>query len=178
MTKQNTLHFDKNIGESVTPMRDLRAQGPDSARIDDARVKLLNTTAATFLHLYPIFSVLPNLNFLPSETQKFELDKFLPHPLSQPKMNYKSPKDPQSILILTIKLLYTYFWKTLPIGDLIWLAPIWLTFSKSPQVAQPTSNHLKRHEVDSHAELANRETQTKVRREWDENFVDAGHICI
>ncbi len=31
----------------------------------------------------------------------------------QPKMNQKSPNDPKSILILTIKLLYTYFWKTL-----------------------------------------------------------------
>ncbi len=29
-------------------------------------------------------------------------------------MNQKSPKDPQAILILTMKLLCTYFWKTLP----------------------------------------------------------------
>ncbi len=58
----------------------------------------------------------------------------------QPKMNQKSPKDPKCILFLTIKLLYTYFWKTLPVGALIWLAPIWLTWA---QIAQPTSNHLK-----------------------------------
>ncbi len=58
-------------------------------------------------------------------------------------MNQKSPKDPEWILILTIKLLYTYFWMTLPTGDLIWLAPIWLAFSKSSQIVQPTSNHLK-----------------------------------
>ncbi len=41
-------------------------------------------------------------------------------------MNQKSPEDPKSILILTMKLLYTYFWKRLPIGALIWLALIWL----------------------------------------------------
>ena len=58
----------------------------------------------------------------------------------QPKMNQKSPKDPKSILILTTKLLYTYFWKMLPVGVLIWLAPIWLTWA---QIAQPTSNHQK-----------------------------------
>ncbi len=44
----------------------------------------------------------------------------------QPKMNQKSPKDPESILILTMKLLYTYFWKMLPVGALIWLTLIWL----------------------------------------------------
>ena len=36
-----------------------------------------------------------------------------------------------------MKLLYTYFWKTLPIGDLILLALILLTFSKSSQITQP-----------------------------------------
>ncbi len=55
-------------------------------------------------------------------------------------MNQKSPKGPKSILILTMKLLYTYFWKKLPVGALIWLAPIWLIWA---QIAQPTSNHLK-----------------------------------
>ncbi len=44
----------------------------------------------------------------------------------QPKMNKKSREDPKSILILTMKLLYTYFWKMLPIGALIWLTTIWL----------------------------------------------------
>ncbi len=39
-----------------------------------------------------------------------------------------------------MKLLYTYFWKTLPIGALIWLARTWLIWA---QIAQPTSNHLK-----------------------------------
>ncbi len=37
-----------------------------------------------------------------------------------------------------MKLLYTYFWKMLPIGALIWLAPIWLAWV---QIVQPTSNH-------------------------------------
>ncbi len=82
----------------------------------------------TFLHSHPNFSALPNLTFMTSKT----------HP--QPKMNQKSPKDPKSILILTMKLLYTYFWKTLPVGALTWLAPIWLIWA---QIAQPTSNHLK-----------------------------------
>ncbi len=41
-------------------------------------------------------------------------------------MNQKSPKGPKSILILTMKLLLTYFWKRLPIDASIWLAPIWL----------------------------------------------------
>ncbi len=44
----------------------------------------------------------------------------------QPKTNQKSPKDPKSILILTMKLLYTYFWKMLPAGALILVALIWL----------------------------------------------------
>ncbi len=54
-------------------------------------------------------------------------------------MNQKSPKDPKSILILTMKLLQTYFWKRLPVGALIWLAPNWLispnraTHLKSPK---------------------------------------------
>ncbi len=93
-----------------------------------------------FLHQHPIFSALPNLNFLTSWTQKFKLHKFLPQATQppQPKLNQNSP-----ILILTIKLLYTYFSKTLPTGDLIWLTPIWLTFTKSSQIMQPTSNHLK-----------------------------------
>ncbi len=57
----------------------------------------------------------------------------------QPKMNQKSPKDPKSIFILTMKLLYTYFLKRLPTGALIWLTPIWLispnraTHLKSPK---------------------------------------------
>ncbi len=56
-------------------------------------------------------------------------------------MNQKSKKDPKLILILTMKLLYTYFWKTLPVGALIWLTPIWLIWA---QIARPTSNHLKK----------------------------------
>ncbi len=66
-------------------------------------------------------------------------NSFLTH-CPHPKMNQKSPKDPKSILILTIKLLYTYLWKMLPIGALIWLAPILLIWA---QIPQPTSNHLK-----------------------------------
>ena len=93
-----------------------------------------------YLHPHPIFSALSNLNFLTSETQKFNFNKLLPHALSPTLMNQKSPKDPKLILILTIKLLCTYFWKILLIGALIWLALIWLIWA---QIAQPTSNHLK-----------------------------------
>ncbi len=58
-------------------------------------------------------------------------------------MNQKSPNDPKSILILTMKLLLTYFWKRLPIGDLISLTLILLAFSKSSQIGPFSSNHLK-----------------------------------
>ncbi len=47
-----------------------------------------------------------------------------------------------------MKLLYIYFWKRLPTCALIWLAPIWLTWA---QIAQPTSNHLKRDRSESEA---------------------------
>ncbi len=57
-------------------------------------------------------------------------------------MNQKSPNDPKSILILTMKLLLTYFWKRLPIDDLILLTPISLAFSKSSQIGPSSSNHL------------------------------------
>ncbi len=58
-------------------------------------------------------------------------------------MNQKSPNDPKSILILTMKLLLTFFWKRLPIGDLISLTLISLAFSKSSQIRPSSSNHLK-----------------------------------
>ncbi len=72
-----------------------------------------------------------------SETQKFKFDKFLHSALSPTQ---KSPKDPKSILILTMKLLHTYFWKMLPVGALIWLALIWLNWA---QITQPTSSTQK-----------------------------------
>ncbi len=85
-----------------------------------------------FLH----FQIWP---FWPQEPKNSNLtNSFLTH-YPQPKMNQKSPKDPKLILILIIKLLYTYFWKMLPVGALIWLAPIWLmspnraTHLKSPK---------------------------------------------
>ena len=57
----------------------------------------------------------------------------------QPKINQKRPKDPKWILILTIKLLYTYFWKMLPVGfdlactDLAHFSPNRATHLKSPK---------------------------------------------
>ncbi len=46
----------------------------------------------TFLHSHPIFSTLPNLTFLTSETQKFKFDKFLPFTLSPTQNKPKEPK--------------------------------------------------------------------------------------
>ncbi len=48
-----------------------------------------------FLHLYPIFSTLPNLTFLTSETQKFKFNKFLPRALSPTQNEPKEPKRSQ-----------------------------------------------------------------------------------
>ncbi len=94
-------------------------------------------------HFYICTLFFPHLQiwpFWPQEPKNSNFtNSFLIH-YPQPKMNQKSPKDPKSILILTIKLLYTYFWKMLPEGALILLAPIWLTWA---QISQPTSNHLK-----------------------------------
>ncbi len=93
----------------------------------------------TFLHPHPIyFSHFQIWTFWPQKPKNSNLtNSFLAY-YPQPKMNQKSPKDPKLILILTIKLLYTYFWKMLPVGALIWLAPIWLIWA---QIAQPISNH-------------------------------------
>ncbi len=93
-----------------------------------------------FLHPHPIFLHFQIWTFWPQEPKNSNLINSFLVPYPQPKMNQKSPKDPKSILILTMKLLYTYFWKMLPIGALIWLALIWLIWA---QIAQPTSNHLK-----------------------------------
>ncbi len=49
----------------------------------------------TFLHSHPIFSTLPNLTFLTSETQKFKFDKFLPRALSPTQNEPKEPKRSQ-----------------------------------------------------------------------------------
>ncbi len=97
-----------------------------------------------FLYPYPIFSAFLNFNFLTKRTPKFKVPEILPGTLSQTHLNQKSPKDPKLILILTMKqVLYTYFWKTLPVGDLIWLTPISLAFYKSSQIGPSSSNHLK-----------------------------------
>ncbi len=116
----------------------------------------------TFLHSHPIFSALLNLTFLTLETQKCKFHKFLPHALSPTHLNQKSLKDPKSILILTMKLLYTYFWKSLPIGALIWLAPIWLIWA---QIAQPTSNHLKT-ETSRQLSLTFDQSLSELRLRW------------
>ncbi len=49
-----------------------------------------------------------NLNFI------FSFQAHYP----QPKQNPKSPKDPNLIIIFTMKQVYTYFWWILPVADL------------------------------------------------------------
>ncbi len=92
-------------------------------------------------------------------------NSFLEHN-PQPKLNQNSSKDHKLILILTMKLLYIYFWKTLPSGDLIWLTPIWLAFSKSSQIVQPTSNHLKRAKISILCTVRNTLRQWGVFANW------------
>ncbi len=93
----------------------------------------------TFLHAHLIFPHFQIWPVWPQKPKNLNLtNSFLTH-YPQPNMNQQSPKDPKSILILIIKLLYTYFWKMLPLGALIWLAPIWLIWA---QISRPTSNHL------------------------------------
>ncbi len=98
------------------------------------RYRDISTSTPHFFYTYKFELFWPQKPKNPNLT-----NSFLTH-YPQPKMNQKSPKDPESILTLTMKLLYTYFWKMLPIGALIWLTLIWLIWA---QIAQPTSNHLK-----------------------------------
>ncbi len=65
----------------------------------------------------------------------------------KPKLNQRSTKDLKSILILTMKQVYTYFWLKLLIGALIFVATILITFSKKhPSMEQPTLITLKQFE--------------------------------
>ncbi len=57
--------------------------------------------ADPFLHSYPIFSILSNLNYLTWRTQKFKYPKTLPGNYPQPKLYQRSLKDPKLILIST-----------------------------------------------------------------------------
>ncbi len=94
-------------------------------------------------HFYVNTVYFPHLQvwtFWPHEPKNSNFtNSFLKH-YPQPKLNQNSPKDPKLILILTMKLLYTYVWKPLPVCDLI----CWLAFSKSSQIGWPTLNHIKR----------------------------------
>ncbi len=45
-----------------------------------------------FLHLYPVFSALLNLNFLTLRTPKFKVPKILPGTLSPTRIELKEPK--------------------------------------------------------------------------------------
>ncbi len=83
---------------------------------------------------FPHFQIWP---FWPQKPKNSNLTNASLRIISNPKWT-KRAQDPKSILILAMKLLYTYVWKRLLVGALIWLALIWLIWA---QIAQPTSNH-------------------------------------
>ncbi len=94
----------------------------------------------TFLHSHPIFSMLLNLTFLTSETQKFKFDKFLPHALSPTQNVPKEPKRSQinphldhetAVYILLEDAAYWCF--DLARTDLAHLSPNRATHLKSPK---------------------------------------------
>ncbi len=80
-----------------------------------------------FPHPYPKFSALPNLNFLAQEPKNLYFKSFPAH-YPQPTLNQICPKYPELILILTMKLLCTYFSLTLPevicLGHSVWVTQI------------------------------------------------------
>ena len=97
----------------------------------------------TFLHSHPIFSVLPNLTFLTSETQKFKFDKFLPRALSPTQNEPKEPKRSQinphldhetAVHILLEEAACRCF--DLACTDLAHLSPNRATHLKSPKYLQ------------------------------------------
>ncbi len=96
-----------------------------------------------FLYPYPIFSGLPNLNFLTKGTQKYKFHKFLPWALSSTQNKLKEPNRPWINPYFDYEIGVDILWKTLPIGDLISLTLISLAFSKSSQIEPSSSNHLK-----------------------------------
>ncbi len=101
-----------------------------------------------FLDSHPIFSTLPNLTYLTSETQKFKFDKFLPYALSPTQNESKEPKRSQINLhldhetvvhILLEDAAYRCF--DLAGTDLADLSPNRATHLKSPEkVKQRTYN--------------------------------------
>ncbi len=87
------------------------------------------------LHPHPIFSALPNLNFLTSETQKFKFDK-LPPTQNEPKDPKRSQINPHldhetSVHILLEDAAYRCF--DLARTDLAPLSPNRATHLKSPE---------------------------------------------
>ncbi len=92
----------------------------------------------TFIHPHSIFSALSNLTFLTSETPKFKFDKFFPCALSPTQNEPKEPKRSQINPHLDYETAVHILLKTLPIGALIWLTPIWLIEPKSRNPPQIT----------------------------------------
>ncbi len=93
-----------------------------------------------FLHLYPIFCVLSNLNFLTQRTPKFKVPKILPGTLSPTQIEPKEPKrlkidhHQTGVHILFINPAYRCFdMGCFDLGH----------FFKRAQFAQPSSSHLK-----------------------------------
>ncbi len=98
-----------------------------------------------FLRHRPISTFIPQIfslslyiwTFWPEEHKILNFPKSFPAHYPQPKLNQNSPIDPKSILILTMKLLYTYFCLALPPRALIWVALIWVAFCSDPKSRNP-----------------------------------------
>ncbi len=116
-----------------------------------------------FLHPHPIFSILPNLTFLTSGTQKFKFNKFLPHTLSPTQNEPEKPKrsqiDPHPDYQTAVHILLEDTADRcfdLACTDLAHLSPNRATHLKSPEKrAHPRKTHQcgwKKHTLEQQSE--------------------------
>ena len=91
----------------------------------------------TYLYISPQIFSPSKFEHCGLKTPKFELPKILIGTLSPTTIVPKQHKNLKLILVLTMTLLYTYFWLTVPA-----CAFIWVPFFKRSLVAQPSSNYL------------------------------------
>ncbi len=90
-----------------------------------------------FLHPYPIFSILRNLTFLTWRTPKIKVPEILPGALSSTQIEPTEPKRPKIDPYLDHEIGIHMLFITLPIGALIWVALIWVTFPSEPKSCNP-----------------------------------------
>ncbi len=95
-----------------------------------------------FLHLHTIFSTLLNLNFLTWRNPKFKVPKILPGALSWTQIEPNEPKRSKNDPYLDHET--GVHRCTLPVGALIWVALIWVTFSSKPKSRNPPQITQKR----------------------------------